>query len=385
MISKDKIEEWIHEVEQRPISAPALLRYIANRLADLAAQNEELAAENLVLRSGERVEAYEKRIASLERQIELLRRNIGSADSSLEIADSPGESLLLFNTAGRIIRCALPTASHPVRFSAPIDLSRPTPGLLFLPAGEELLCVFSSGRTSSISLDRLPLQEDLLDWQAGTLAEPRGSEELSAILPIAKMPLYDLCVQVSRRACAKRMMRPALETHISREYIGSGVKSRTDRPAALTWGLKGQQLALATYEGYCCTFDVDQLPYTVEEVFQLSTSDHVIAAFISSGKSSILALTTSGKVLLRESSWLEPAASFKTGGQALFSPSRREAGTRLAGVAGVGEQDRLALLSTTGEVVVAPVSELAGAGSLPPPSGAEWLAITLLPPSTTQA
>ena len=77
MISPDKIEEWIREVEERPSSASLILRYIANRLSELASWNEELLAENIELRSGRKVEEYESRIASLEYQVGLLKRQLG--------------------------------------------------------------------------------------------------------------------------------------------------------------------------------------------------------------------------------------------------------------------------------------------------------------------
>jgi len=77
MISPDKIEEWIKEVEERPASAPVILRLIANRLRELADRNEELLEENIALSTGERVEQYENRIAHLEYQLELLKRQFG--------------------------------------------------------------------------------------------------------------------------------------------------------------------------------------------------------------------------------------------------------------------------------------------------------------------
>jgi hypothetical protein len=64
MINPDQIEEWIHEVEQRPSSAGLIIEYISRRLRDLTARNEELLAENISLRMGKKVEEYESRIAN---------------------------------------------------------------------------------------------------------------------------------------------------------------------------------------------------------------------------------------------------------------------------------------------------------------------------------
>ena len=77
LINRDKIDEWIREVEERPASAALIIQYIANRLSELAAREEELAAQNIELLSGRKVEEYENRIASLEYQLELLKRQLG--------------------------------------------------------------------------------------------------------------------------------------------------------------------------------------------------------------------------------------------------------------------------------------------------------------------
>ena len=47
MLTPEKIEEWLKEAEERPGSAVLLIRYIANRLNELSARNEELLADNI--------------------------------------------------------------------------------------------------------------------------------------------------------------------------------------------------------------------------------------------------------------------------------------------------------------------------------------------------
>ena len=75
---------------------------------------------------------------------------------------------------------------------------------------EELLLVFDTGRTISLPAASLTAQPGPLDWEAADLQEPIGSEALVAILPIARMALYDFCVQTSRRGFAKRLPRQLL-------------------------------------------------------------------------------------------------------------------------------------------------------------------------------
>ncbi len=109
MISPDKIDEWIHEVEQRPASAELIIRYIANRLSELVRRDEELAAQNIELLSGRKVEQYENRIASLEYQLELLKRQLGGEVILPTEMPNPTPihetvNVLLFHPQGRVLR-----------------------------------------------------------------------------------------------------------------------------------------------------------------------------------------------------------------------------------------------------------------------------------------
>ena len=77
MLTPEKIEEWLREVEERPSSAPLIIQYLANRLRDLDEWNEKLRVENLELRTGSRVAEYERQINHLEYQLDLLKRQVG--------------------------------------------------------------------------------------------------------------------------------------------------------------------------------------------------------------------------------------------------------------------------------------------------------------------
>ena len=109
MITPDKISEWLKEVEERPSSGSIIIQYIANRLSDLTARNEELLAENIELRSGRKVEEYESRITNLEYQLDLLKRQFGG---QLPANAQPVEtsSLLVYTPQGQVLRVELDPA-----------------------------------------------------------------------------------------------------------------------------------------------------------------------------------------------------------------------------------------------------------------------------------
>ena len=49
MAFNKKIDEWMKEAEERPASAIAIVKLVANRLRELTERNEELLAENIAL------------------------------------------------------------------------------------------------------------------------------------------------------------------------------------------------------------------------------------------------------------------------------------------------------------------------------------------------
>ncbi len=226
MITPDQIEDWIREVQQRPESAPAILRAIAARLAELDSWNNELLADNIELRSGSRVEDYESRIAALEYQLELIQRQ--AAGAALPGAAPAVEtlSLLLFQPRGQTLRLPLPPdalthGAELARLTAP-DPQQPPPGLLAVGPHDELLFVFDSGRTTTLQAGAIPAAQPALDWRQAQRVDPRPGEELVAVLPITRLALYEACVQVSRRGCAKLMLKSSFQAFIARSSIGAG-------------------------------------------------------------------------------------------------------------------------------------------------------------------
>jgi DNA gyrase/topoisomerase IV subunit A len=367
MISPAKIDEWIREAEERPASAPLILRLISARLQDLTRINSDLAAENISLRSEHRVEEYEARIAALEYQVNILKRQLGGVDTLQQLPQIAALSLLIYHPNGQVIRI-LPSIDRftPGAVLASFAAEADPGSVLVVDTKEELLFVMDTGRTVKSAVDDIPaVSSESLDWQQAYAVDRKAGEELVAVLPIGKMTLYDYCLQASRRGCAKKMMKTSFEGHLSKNFIGSGVKLKSDRTAGLTFSNRDDCLVLATREGFFLTMDVSLLPYAVEELMQLSSSDSIISTFNLGQKTSLLILTQNGKVLQRETSWLEKAASFRSRGQPAFSQSRRDAGIRLIGAAAIDESDWIALLNQSGQISVYPAASLISSGAVP--------------------
>ena len=382
MITPEKIEEWIKEAEARPSSAPLIIQFIANRLRELAGRNEELLAENIALLTGKRVEEYQQRINHLEYQVELLKRQLKGELSEADLADlplTPGKpaplqppSLLIYNALGQILRLEIPLSPAPsnpwltLTDSLPPDLEPPR--LLTAPATEELLLVFTSGRASTLPLSSLPLTHPgaALDWSQATVPdEPRAVEQLACLVPVSRLALAEVFLQASRRGYAKKINTSLAPSILANHFIGTGIRLPADRTFAIALGKKDDRLALVSAEGYLQLLEVASLPTAIEEVVRLGISDHLVAAFVPPAQGALLLATQTGKLIHRTLEGLELAASFKTKGQALLSPARREKGVRIVAAAPAAEGDYAAALHLDGGLTLHAVKDLFGSGVIP--------------------
>ena len=366
MITPRKIDEWILEVEERPASAPEIIRSIANRLSELDSLNERLRDDNIQLRSGQKVEEYQRRIDILEYQLDLLKRQLAPVTP----AEEATINLLIYNSQGQILRIEAgftETKSREVLggFRRAADLESLSPRLLLVEEHEEALFLFDTGRVTTLPVHHLPkIDPEDLDWKDAFLQEPRIGEELAAVLPAARMSLFEFCIQASRRGFVRKVVEAFFENHLSRGFIGSGVKLESDKTCSLSFGNKEDLFGMVSRDGVLFCMDVARLPLTIEEAVKLAPSDYIIAGFNIGAKSSIIFVTQNGKVIHREVGWLEPANTLKTKGQAVISKERRASGIRIVGAAAVEEDDLGVALLKDGSICTYRVGDLFATGSI---------------------
>jgi DNA gyrase/topoisomerase IV subunit A len=379
VITPDKIEEWIREAEERPSSASLIIRFIGNRLLDLTKTNEELQTENLALRTEKKVEEFEERIANLEYQSTLLKRQLSGElpDRSTPVTapastEPVNLNLLIYNTQGQVLRIEKPASSlisggKLGHISDEVNPSNFPTRILAVHNHEELLFAFDSGRTVTMPVTAIPENNsDHLDWQQSYLQAPLGTEELAFIQPVARMALYDYCIQISRKGCVKKIKEPLFESYVGKSYIGTGIKSPPDKTFGLVFSGKTDHIVLVSKEGYLLCLEIGPLPMTIEEVLRLNITDHIITSFTFdkgiASNASMLFVTQNGKVIHRHQEWLDVATSYKTKGQSLFSQDRRDAGVKLVGAALVRDDEWGFSLRSDGEFTTNKVKELIGTG-----------------------
>jgi hypothetical protein len=391
MTFSNKIDEWIKEAETRPESASIIVKLIARRLHELTERNEELLAENIALQNGTRVEEYQKRITHLEYQLDLLKRRFGTDESML--AELPTKSfetstcsLLVFNARGRILRIEINSHIQALgRIADEMINDGEQPRLLGVSSGEEVLLLFTTGRVSTHTVGNIPTVDFGGTWsweQASLPDEPRAGELLACMTPISRLPLSDFFLQVSRRGCVKKTMTSVAQSILANHYLGKGALQKSDQPFDVTLCQQKDHFAFVTFEGHVIGLDVAGLSYSAEERIRITASDYVIGSFLSRPDESMLFVTQTGKVILREGDTLELSKSALAKGQALIPPSRLEKGIRFIGAASVRGEDRIAVLDATGSLNVYLAEAITGAGSIE--AGGLILSIGVIPAESAE-
>ena len=374
MAFNKKIDEWMKEAEERPASAIAIVKLVANRLRELTERNEELLAENIALENGTRVDEYRKQIAHLEYQLDLLKRRFGVDDlSSVELpatttVEDSTLSILIYNARGRVFRVELNEDTKEIgQIAGDIVGDDEPPRILAVPSNDEISLLFTLGRIETYSVGNiLPVElGGKWNWENAALPdEPRAGELLACIAPFSHLPLSDHFLQISRRGCAKKTMTSLAQSILGNHYIGKGALQKSDQPFDLMLCHKQDIAMFVTYEGKVIALDVDDLSYAIEERIKLSATDYVIASFIAPADATLLCITQTGKVIQRESKSIDTSKSSTAKGQALIPPSRLEQGVRFMGAAAVQDGDQVVVLDATGRLSILEAESMTGAGSI---------------------
>lgn len=394
MISSEKIDEWLKEIDERPESAPLILKFIANRLRELTNKNEELQAENIALITDKRVVEYERRIAHLEYQLELLTRQI-TAGAFSDLAGEPDNkaasvqetlSLLISESTGRICRFEL----QPENFSSNAVVSvlgnlasgmADLPRMTCVKSSEELMLVFSSGRIANIPVADIQATSSGQPVDLGSVKVPsplQPGESLACLVPIGRLALADHFVQVSRRGFVKKIRANMAESIFANHYIGTCIKLTSDRSFETLLCENDQKVVLVSQQGYLILLDIKSLPFAIEEVMKLEPTDHLVSAIVPGGGQMILVLTQNGKIIQRPADSLELAGSFRSKGQALYSATRRAQGVQVISAASVSDGDWSASLDSQGKLMLHRIQELLDTGTIS--TSGELVAFTAFPP-----
>jgi DNA gyrase/topoisomerase IV subunit A len=361
VINPSNIGEWVREVEERPESAPLIIRELANRLIELDRLNEKLRAENMELSTGLKVYQYKDKIAELEYQLEILSRQLDPA----AILYSDALNLLIYNQRGQLLKLEF----SPNDLASGVTLailkgleSSAAANLRLLVASpkEELLFMFDSGRVAALPVESLPLAEKAaLNWAAAYTEDLRSDQELVTILPIGKMASFDQLLQVSRRGHARKIMRSFFQKYISQGNIGKGIDlaNPMDAPINLTLSNEAELFVIVTKQGYVLGLPGSSLPVAGNRVIKLDPDDSVMTAFILRENQSLVAVTQEGRAVRFEASWVKPAGPGGKG-RPIWPKSKITAGIQVAGAVAAHEDDWGLGLKQDGGLVAVKIGDI---------------------------
>jgi hypothetical protein len=163
----------------------------------------------------------------------------------------------------------------------------------------------------------------------------------------------------------KKIVTSMAATILNQHYIGAGTVLGVDKVFETLLCNKESRIVLVSHEGYLLCLDVGRLPFSVEEVMRVGTTDHLASVLITEPGKTILAMTQIGKVVALNDEDLEVSQSLKSKGRAIFSGQRRASGVRVTGAAAVREMDWSVALHADGQITLHSVSALLGRGTLP--------------------
>ena len=324
MLKPAKINEWIKEVEERPLMAPFIIRRISERLFELDAENENLRADNLALETGKKIQEYERRISDLEYQLELLKRQVQNGG---EIKYQTA-SLLLYTTRGQVLIrevhvADLISGEQLALVKAEISFDPDDIRLLVVEPSEEILFVFDSGRVQSLPAAKLPLvSTSELNSENIYQADLRSGEKLIALVPVSQVPLVDFCVQISRRGLGKSFSAEYFQTFVSNRNIGTGVRSKSDRNFNLSLCNKDDIYMVVSSAGFLAAFTMDQFSVTACQMLKLGMHDFLVSSFIIREGQSLAVVTQNGDVFVQSADWVSPESATGSKRRLLLSKSK---------------------------------------------------------------
>ncbi len=323
MIKPNKIQEWIQEIEERPLAAPFLVRTLSARLIELDEINETLRAENLALRTDKKILEYERRISDLEYQIELLKRQV---QGEIKLVTNQAY-LLVYDTEGHLL----------MREFSPQDLASgggiaaiqqfEAPhsddiNMLAVEPHDELMFVLDSGRISTQMASDLPLTGEETTWQNAYTLDMRSGERLVTIVPITRSPFIHSAVQVSRKGTARSIAKDTFQSFLTNHQVGKGVRSPADALLGLTLCSIDEVFVVVSRAGFTSAFLPQRLSITLEELIKLDMKDYLVSAFTIRTDQKLVIGLENGELYFQTNPWQDTQNADGSKRRLLFGSSR---------------------------------------------------------------
>ncbi|HRE47159.1 MAG TPA: hypothetical protein PLD47_05490 [Aggregatilineales bacterium] len=346
MLDKNDAQWWIAEVEQRPFSAPALIRMLADRLAFLDKQNEDLRAEVIRLRRQAISGTPSDDINSLRQRVQALERMVSGEH---------GQRLLAYGRDRIEINASLASLLDEERVIG-LDTH-----FLITSSGAALYGITAESRAYAFRLDDLPIPE------AGSGAIPLGQPNtLVTILDRARVEERRFLLLRTANGYLYHLLTGVVATHAAKgEKLLRGLLPGDSVVEAIPAG-NGDAFALSR-QGRWSRFPERTIPGAGALAMTLPKGDSLVGVLSLMRTGNIVVLTEDGRIVA-----LSPEAY----------PARKAPGASAGQlrsavpVLGLGQGATLRILTRRGRVIEVDLKGYQGADGSP-------TAIRELPPNET--
>ena len=300
MIRKSDVQWWVLEAKKHPEAAPPIIEELAQRLAELDAENEELRDEIVRLQQRAPATADGTEVSALQRKVATLQHLLEG-----EASNEP--AVVFLSNRMQAARMPLPQVQrlaregHPVPgIQAPLGL-RPDaccPRLLLLARPQdELLLLTSQGRGLKMRPADVPFLVEGEDWPATGGQELAEGERLTAAVAVTKPPRF--WTVVTRRGYVRQFLRVALDRAVAQGDPVIESPLHNDEPVALVNGDEGDLMVLTRW-GKGVRFSQRAIPGPGAAALELEPDDEVVAALPLLSDGQVMILTAAGYAARRE-------------------------------------------------------------------------------------
>lgn len=353
MIRKSDVQWWVLEARKYPESASVAIEFLAERLAQLDAENEQLRNELLRLRQGASTETSSGQVQALRQKIERLEYLLKSQAATEPVAILLSERL----QSARILLSEVQRMSRAGERSLDDRATLALRCLLAVRPHEELLLLTSQGRGTRQLVPDVPLLGDEGRWPNRPAPWLREGERLCVASTLSEAPRF--WTIATRRGYVQRLVRAAFEREMEEGDPLLRNLLQHDEPSAIVHGDRGDLVVLTRW-GYAGRFAHRAIDVQGSVALELESGDELVAALALPEDQEILIVTSAGLGMRRDSRQL--AARAKPGGRGKRLIRARD----VLGVFPYASEDSMLFLTYGGRFVLVGTGELAAQDRLGP-------------------
>lgn len=345
MIRKDDVKWWVLEAKKHPESVPTIIEELAERLAELDAENERLRDE--IVRLQQRAPA-----AADSAEVDDLRSKVATLQTLLNSKTSFEPSLVFLSGQLQSARLPLSQVRQLAHEERPALSRQAMLGLRFLLLAhpqDTVLLFTSQGRGLKLSPSDVPLLTEGDNWPVTEGQELAAGEWLTAAVAVSQPPRF--WTVVTRRGYARQLLRIDLERRMDKGDQLIESQFRNDVPVAAVNGDRGDLLVLTRW-GKGVRFSHRAIPGQGTVALKLEPDDEVVAALSLPSDTEIMIVTASGYAARRDTSQFEARTRPGGAGKTLIQAFD------VLGAFPYESQAHLLYLTYSGKLVLVPTEDI---------------------------